>query len=87
MERQINLWLRKQANGLWVVNGFVHDIETQELIVDATVSLDRIAVKTNERGFFQFDNMPAGEHIIVVEKEGYVSTDDVNKPSDVSFVI
>ena len=87
MEKQINLWLKKQANGLWAVNGFIHDIETKEVIAGATVHLDQVPTQTSERGFFLFDGIEAGEHMIVVGKEGYESTNDLNKPSMVSFVI
>ena len=87
MEKQINLWLRKQANGTWTVNGFVYDTDSGEAIVDATVILDRVPTQTNDRGFFQFEGIVAGEHVIIATAVGYVSSNDPNKPSVVSFVL
>jgi len=88
MEKQINLWLRKKSNGMWVVNGFVHNYDTQEVIVGANVLLDdKAPAQTNERGFFLFDEIRAGQHVISVQKEGYEDTGDPNKPSRVEFVI
>ena len=85
--KQINLWIRKKTDESWKIDGFVHDSETLELIVGATVYLDRVPTQTNERGFFRFEGIAVGEHIIVVEKEGYESTNDPEKPSVVNFMI
>ena len=86
-EKQINLWLKKKSNGTWTVNGFVHDSGTQEVMPSATVVLDMIGKLTNARGFFSFEGIESGNHVILVQKEGYEATGDVNKPSEVEFVL
>ncbi len=53
--------------------GLITDAITGERLVGARVSVLNQQLVTDERGFYQFDNLPPGSQTVTAEKEGYAA--------------
>ncbi|MCG3207906.1 MAG: hypothetical protein FOGNACKC_01506 [Anaerolineae bacterium] len=53
--------------------GLITDAITGERLVGARVSVLNQQLVTDERGFYQFDNLPPGPQTVTAEKEGYAA--------------
>ena len=54
-----------------VLIGLITDIETRERLTGVVVSVAGQTTLTNERGLYQFNNVPAGQQNVTAENEGY----------------
>lgn len=64
-----------QADTAITVSGSVLEVESQTVIVGATLTFTELetVLTTNEEGFFTVEGNLAGTHTVLVEAEGYKS--------------
>ena len=70
----------------YIVNVYVEDASTGSAIAGASVSLDRFTGSTDENGFVQFRDVPAGSYTLTASKTGYLTyTKTVDITSDTTL--
>lgn len=59
--------------------GLIRDAATGERLAGVTVSVLDRSLLTDERGFYRFDDLPAGLHPVRAEKEGYAPAEQTGE--------